>query len=77
MPTDPSSSDRYEQLARALGHDLRTPIANILGFADLIRDTPEVTLTAEQIEFLDRIDENCRTLLDTLERLAKLVRTKP
>lgn len=63
-----------DELLRALDHDLRSPVANILGFVDLLRDAPS-GFSGEQLEFLARIEDNCRTLLEMLERLRAAVRT--
>lgn len=62
-------SDTFDALVRALDHDLRNPVGNILGFVDLLRDTPGADFTGEQLEFLSRIEDNCRTLLEMMTRL--------
>jgi signal transduction histidine kinase len=61
--------DPLDEIVRALDHDLRNPVANILGFVDLVRDAPDGALSREQLEFLDRIDENCWMLLKMFEQL--------
>jgi signal transduction histidine kinase len=61
--------DPGDQIARALEHDLRVPVANILGFVDLLRDTENAPYTTEQLEFMGRIEDNCRVLLDMIQRL--------
>jgi signal transduction histidine kinase len=69
MATVSAPSDTFDELVRALDHDLRNPVANILGFVDLLRDTPGAEFTGEQLEFLSRIEDNCRTLLAMMTRL--------
>lgn len=63
-----------DQLIRALDHDLRNPVANILGFVDLLRETPGASYNAEQLEFMSRIEDNCQALLDMIQRLRDNVR---
>src|SRR5215470_9754574 len=69
MADDHESGDSFDDIVKALDHDLRNPVANILGFVDLLRDTPGAAFTGEQLEFLTRIEDNCRTLLEMLTRL--------
>jgi signal transduction histidine kinase len=64
-------SDAAAEVLRGLDHDLRNPVANILGFVDLVRDAPDAALTDDQRLFLERIDDNCRTLLEMLDRLTE------
>ncbi len=76
MAIDPNPDDSFDDIVRALDHDLRNPVANILGFVDLLRDTPGVSFNGEQLEFLNRIEDNCRTLLVMMERLAAVARAQ-
>jgi signal transduction histidine kinase len=76
MAADPNSTDSFDDIVRALDHDLRNPVANILGFIDLLRDTPGGVFTGEQLEFLARIEDNCRTLLGMMERLSVAARAQ-
>ena len=57
-------------LLEGLKHDLRIPISNILGYADLVRDQASSPLSADQEAFLSRIEDNCRSVLSLLDRLA-------
>lgn len=66
-------SDTYDVIVRALDHDLRNPVANILGFVDLLRDTPGAEFSGEQLEFLSRIEDNCHTLLEMMSHLRDVV----
>ena len=63
-----------DDLLRALDHDLRNPVANILGFVDLLRDTPGASYNAEQLELMTRIEDNCQVLLEMIQRLRDTVR---
>ena len=74
MTRPPPPPESLEEIRRGLDHDLRTPAANILGFIDLVRETPGSALTPDQLEFLSRAEENCQQLLDMLGRLAALAR---
>jgi signal transduction histidine kinase len=69
MAGDVDESDSFEDIVRALDHDLRNPVANILGFVDLLRDSPGAAFSGEQLEFLGRIEDNCKTLLAMMARL--------
>lgn len=69
MAGDSNEGDSFDDIVRALDHDLRNPVANILGFVDLLRDTPGAVFSGEQLEFLGRIEDNCRNLLEMLARL--------
>jgi signal transduction histidine kinase len=73
QPTPPLTA--RDEILRAFEHDLRIPVANILGFVDLLRDTAELPFSREQLEFLQRIEDNCRTLLAMCERLRVVART--
>jgi K+-sensing histidine kinase KdpD len=64
-------ADPFAVLMRGLDHDLRTPVANILGFADLIRAADGAALTTDQALFLQRIEENCEALMARLEQLTE------
>ena len=63
--------DPLAAVLRGLDHDLRTPVANILGFIDLVRDAPGSALSGDQQLFLERIEDNCRQLLEMLEALTE------
>ena len=70
---DDSAETSLDEIVRTLDHDLRSPVANILGFVDLLRDAPSAVFSGEQLEFLARIEDNCRVLLDTFNRLRRAV----
>ena len=70
MADEHDPNDSFDDIVKALDHDLRNPVANILGFVDLLRDTPGAAFTGEQLEFLGRIEDNCRALLVMMRRLS-------
>jgi signal transduction histidine kinase len=70
MTDDRAPGDSFDEIIRALEHDLRNPVANILGFVDLLRDAQGTAFTGEQLEFLGRIEDNCRALLLMMTRLS-------
>jgi signal transduction histidine kinase len=70
------TTELRDEIIDAVEHDLRVPVANILGFVDLLRDGQEVAFTDEQREFLGRIEANCQTLLAMFDRLRSLSRTQ-
>lgn len=69
MADEPNDGESVDDIVRALDHDLRNPVSNILGFVDLLRETPGAVFTGEQLEFLGRIEDNCHNLLEMLARL--------
>lgn len=73
---DRSNSGPADEMLGAIDHDLRSPVANILGFVDLLRDAPAAPLSREQLEFLGRIEQNCHALLAVVERLHLAMRTR-
>ncbi len=80
MAERPADVDPLARVLRGLDHDLRNPVANILGFVDLVRIAQGAALTDEQLMFLERIDDNCHQLLEMLEQLtatAKAASTTP
>ncbi len=52
-----------------VNHELRTPLAGILGFADL---SSRAKLTSDEQLFVERIGANARTLLATVEQILAL-----
>jgi len=48
-----------------LSHDMRSPVARIIGFCDLLKDCGE----AERVEYADSIVSECRGLLRMMENI--------
>ncbi|MGH7787806.1 MAG: histidine kinase dimerization/phospho-acceptor domain-containing protein, partial [Candidatus Binatia bacterium] len=72
--TDDADDEAFNEILRGLDHDLRNPVANILGFVDLLRESPNAVFNPEQLTFLERIEDNCRELLTMLERLTQVAK---
>lgn len=53
----------------SLGHEIRTPMAGVLGMTELMSNTP---LTQEQRQYLDNIQESSRSLLDIVNQILDL-----
>ncbi len=62
---------KTEFLAR-VSHDLRTPLNSIIGFSDLLQTGAGGKLNGKQLEMVDRISRNGRTLLDLINDLLDL-----
>ena len=58
----------------SVGHELRTPITNMLGYTEVLREGVGGHLNHHQIELLDRVASNGRRLLDLVEGLLMLDR---
>ncbi|MFO7321104.1 MAG: ATP-binding protein [Chloroflexota bacterium] len=70
--------DRFKsEMLRMASHDLRSPLALIVGYCDLIRmDTPEDSPIHEYLEVVIRSTHRMRTLLDDLLRVEE-IRSSP
>jgi signal transduction histidine kinase len=53
-------------------HELRTPVTSILGYAELLRASPDGTLPATSQQLLGRIDRNARRLKGLIEDMLTL-----
>lgn len=73
-PACASAGRQLDQLLAGLEHDLKNPIANILGYLALLRDDPDETLSPAQAELLTRIEQNCQTTLRLLQDFVYLAR---
>jgi signal transduction histidine kinase/ActR/RegA family two-component response regulator len=62
---------RRTELFANMSHDLRTPMAGILGLVELMRDTP---LSAEQIGYIETIRASNQTLLSLLDDVIDFAR---
>lgn len=49
-------------------HDLRTPLAVILSYTQLLRNQVYGPLTAEQQRALEKIENSCRSLTSTINQ---------
>ncbi len=55
-----------------MSHELRTPLNSVIGFANIVRRNPRGALSASELTYLDRIAENGRQLLHTINSILDL-----
>jgi len=63
---------RMADLMATASHELRTPVTSILGYAELLRASPEGVLPATSLQLLGRIDRNARRLKGLIEDMLTL-----
>jgi signal transduction histidine kinase len=57
------------EFVATLAHELRTPLANILGYAEVLQDLDAGPLLPEQVRLVDVIERNGKRLLSLIENL--------
>jgi signal transduction histidine kinase len=55
-----------------MSHELRTPLNSVIGFANIVRRNATGGLSARELTYLDRIGENGRQLLRTINSILDL-----
>jgi signal transduction histidine kinase len=55
-----------------MSHELRTPLNSVIGFANIVRRNPSGALTPAELTYLERIAENGRQLLRTINSILDL-----
>ena len=55
-----------------MSHELRTPLNSVIGFAHIVRRNPRGALSEAELTYLDRIAENGRQLLRTINSILDL-----
>ena len=70
------ADDMKRRLVSVLSHELRTPITNIAGFAELLREGSLGDLGAEQTSAVERIERNSARLHQLVEDLLTLSRAE-
>jgi len=55
-----------------MSHELRTPLNSVIGFAHIVRRNPRGALSGAELTYLDRIAENGRQLLRTINSILDL-----
>jgi signal transduction histidine kinase len=55
-----------------MSHELRTPLNSVIGFANILRRNPRGTLSDAELTYLDRIADNGRQLLRTINSILDL-----
>jgi PAS domain S-box-containing protein len=67
-------NEELENCIRNVSHDLRSPIASLLGFTRLLRDDYEEVLASTGNQFLDRIEAAGRNMESLLQGMLELSR---
>lgn len=62
------------EFVTAVTHELRTPLASMLGYLELLRDELDGVLNETQIEFFDTLEESGERLLNLVNKLLDLAR---
>jgi signal transduction histidine kinase len=55
-----------------MSHELRTPLNSVIGFANIVRRNPRGALNDAELTYLDRIADNGRQLLRTINSILDL-----
>jgi signal transduction histidine kinase len=55
-----------------MSHELRTPLNSVIGFANIVRRNPRGALVDSELNYLDRVVENGRHLLRTINSILDL-----
>jgi signal transduction histidine kinase len=55
-----------------MSHELRTPLNSVIGFANIVRRNPRGALSPAELTYLERIAENGRQLLRTINSILDL-----
>jgi signal transduction histidine kinase len=55
-----------------MSHELRTPLNSVIGFANIVRRNPSGALTPAELTYLERIADNGRQLLRTINSILDL-----
>ena len=64
-----AASDAKSRFLSAMSHEIRTPLNTVLGFSQIMRDTPERAATPQNI---DRVEEAAHTLKTLIEDVLDL-----
>ena len=70
------NNEELEDCVRSLSHDLRSPLASLLGFTHLLREDFQDALKPTGLHFLDRIEESGRNMERLLRDLLDLSRIR-
>ena len=69
---DAASSDRRERLRRALRHDLRNPLAVVLGRCEMLLSGALGDLDQRQLRSVEIIQRNAERVVEMLGEMAEL-----
>ena len=70
MPSGGQPAD-LRALVKALEHDVKNPVGNVLGYLDLLREDDETPLAPGQLDIVRRIEQNCNTILQLLQQFVE------
>ena len=66
------ASRAKSQFLASMSHELRTPLNSVIGFANILLKNKAGTLTAAELNFLDRIAANGKHLLSLINEILDL-----
>ncbi|MAN59781.1 MAG: ATPase [Flavobacteriaceae bacterium] len=64
-------NERLRQFANVVSHDLKSPLANITGLIDLIKDNNGPQLTRASLQYLDYMEEASHTLRSYIDGILR------
>jgi signal transduction histidine kinase len=67
-----SANQAKSRFLAQMSHELRTPLNSVIGFANILRRNSRGALTDADVTYLDRIAENGRQLLRTINSILDL-----
>lgn len=70
-----ASNTELETFAHMVAHDLKSPLSNIVGFAELLRAEPDFPADQRQ-EYINRIARNAAKLHNIIDELLLLAQTR-
>mgnify|MGYP001815080779 CR=1 FL=1 len=68
--------EELETTLRGVAHDLRSPLASVLGFTRLLRDDPGESIGRTGLHFVDRIEQAGRNMQRLLQDMLELSRIR-
>ncbi len=72
MQAAEGASEAKSSFLAQMSHELRTPLNSVIGFTNIVRRNTRGTLTAAEVTYLDRVLENGRHLLRTINSILDL-----
>ncbi|MCZ4409142.1 GAF domain-containing sensor histidine kinase [Cryomorphaceae bacterium 1068] len=64
-------NEELEKFAAATSHDLKSPLHNIVGLLDLLKDSSREKLSEEELSYIDMTKDSARSLSDYISGLLK------
>jgi signal transduction histidine kinase len=69
-----SANHAKSQFLAQMSHELRTPLNSVIGFANIVRRNARGALSADDLMYIERISENGRQLLRTINSILDLAK---